>query len=37
MKYIPDTNVYIIYLKGINLNVKHRLESIPIEENVSDT
>jgi tRNA(fMet)-specific endonuclease VapC len=32
MKYILDTNVCIIYLKGKNLNVKQRLESIPIQE-----
>ncbi|EDX73347.1 hypothetical protein MC7420_1143 [Coleofasciculus chthonoplastes PCC 7420] len=37
MKYFLDTNLCIIYLKGRNLNEKQRLESVPIEENVSDT
>jgi len=32
MKYLLDTNVCIIYLKGKNLNVKQRLESVPIQE-----
>ena len=32
MKYILDTNVCIIYLKGINLNVKQRLKSVPIQK-----
>lgn len=32
MKYLLDTNVCIIYLKGRNLNLKQRLESVPIKE-----
>jgi tRNA(fMet)-specific endonuclease VapC len=32
MKYILDTNVCIVYLKGRNLNLKLRLDAIPIEE-----
>jgi len=32
MKYLLDTNVCIIYLKGINLNLKQRLEALPIQE-----
>jgi tRNA(fMet)-specific endonuclease VapC len=32
MKYLLDTNVCIIYLKGRNLNLKQRLESVPIQE-----
>jgi tRNA(fMet)-specific endonuclease VapC len=32
MKYLLDTNVCIIYLKGRNLNLKQRLEAIPIQE-----
>jgi tRNA(fMet)-specific endonuclease VapC len=32
MKYILDTNVCIIYLKGRNLNLKLRLDAVPIEE-----
>jgi tRNA(fMet)-specific endonuclease VapC len=30
MKYLLDTEVCIIYLKGINLNLKQRLDSVPI-------
>jgi tRNA(fMet)-specific endonuclease VapC len=32
MKYLLDTNVYIIYLKGRNLNLKQRLEAAPSQE-----
>jgi tRNA(fMet)-specific endonuclease VapC len=32
MKYILDTNVCIIYLKGRNLNLKLRLDAVPLEE-----
>lgn len=32
MKYLLDTNVYIVYLKGRNLNLKLRLDAVPIEE-----
>lgn len=32
MKYLLDTNVCIIYLKGRNLNLKHKLESVSIQE-----
>jgi tRNA(fMet)-specific endonuclease VapC len=32
MKYLLDTNVCIIYLKGRNLNLKQRLDAVPIEE-----
>jgi len=32
MNYFLDTNVCIIYLKGRNLNLKHRLEAIPVQE-----
>jgi tRNA(fMet)-specific endonuclease VapC len=32
MKYLLDTNVCIIYLRGRNLNLKQRLESVPIQE-----
>jgi tRNA(fMet)-specific endonuclease VapC len=32
MKYLLDTNVCIIYLKGRNLNLKQRLEAVAIEE-----
>jgi tRNA(fMet)-specific endonuclease VapC len=32
MKYLLDTNVCIIYLKGRNLNLKQRLEAVPIQE-----
>jgi tRNA(fMet)-specific endonuclease VapC len=32
MKYLLDTNVCIIYLKGRNLSLKRRLESVPIQE-----
>lgn len=32
MKYLLDTNVCIIYLKGRNLNLKQKLESVPIQE-----
>jgi tRNA(fMet)-specific endonuclease VapC len=32
MKYILDTNVCIIYLKGRNLNLKQRLDAVPVEE-----
>jgi tRNA(fMet)-specific endonuclease VapC len=32
MKYLLDTNVCIVYLKGRNLNLKLRLDAIPIEE-----
>lgn len=32
MNYLLDTNVCIIYLKGRNLNLKQRLEVIPVQE-----
>ncbi|NJN86034.1 MAG: type II toxin-antitoxin system VapC family toxin [Leptolyngbyaceae cyanobacterium SL_7_1] len=32
MNYLLDTNVCIIYLKGRNLNLKQRLETIPVQE-----
>ncbi|MCG5060780.1 MAG: type II toxin-antitoxin system VapC family toxin [Limnoraphis sp. WC205] len=32
MKYLLDTNVCIIYLKGRNLNLKQKLESVAIQE-----
>jgi tRNA(fMet)-specific endonuclease VapC len=32
MKYLLDTNVCIVYLKGRNLNLKLRLDAFPIEE-----
>jgi tRNA(fMet)-specific endonuclease VapC len=32
MKYLLDTNVCIVYLKGRNLNLKLRLDAIPVEE-----
>jgi len=32
MKYLLDTNVCIVYLKGRNLNLKRRLEAVPIQE-----
>lgn len=32
MRYLLDTNVCIVYLKGKNLNLKQRLEAIAIEE-----
>jgi tRNA(fMet)-specific endonuclease VapC len=32
MKYLLDTNVCIIYLKGRNLNLKQRLDAVPIKE-----
>lgn len=32
MKYLLDTNVCIIYLKGRNLNLKQRFEAVAIEE-----
>lgn len=32
MKYLLDTNVCIIYLKGRNLNLKRRLEAVPAQE-----
>lgn len=32
MKYLLDTNVCIIYLKGRDVNVKHRLETIPTQD-----
>jgi tRNA(fMet)-specific endonuclease VapC len=32
MKYLLDTNVCIIYLKGRNLNLKLRLDAVPIDE-----
>ncbi|MBW4552421.1 MAG: type II toxin-antitoxin system VapC family toxin [Aphanocapsa sp. GSE-SYN-MK-11-07L] len=32
MNYLLDTNVCIIYLKGRNLNLKQRLEAIPVQE-----
>jgi tRNA(fMet)-specific endonuclease VapC len=32
MTYLLDTNVCIIYLKGRNLNLKQRLEAIPVKE-----
>jgi tRNA(fMet)-specific endonuclease VapC len=31
MSYLLDTNVCIIYLKGRNLNLKQRLEAIPVQ------
>ena len=32
MKYLLDTNVCIIYLKGRNLNLKQRIDALPIKE-----
>jgi len=32
MKYLLDTNVCIIYLKGRNSNLKQKLEALPIQE-----
>ena len=32
MRYLLDTNVCIIYLKGRNLNLQQRLEAVPIQE-----
>lgn len=32
MNYLLDTNVCIIYLKGRNLNLKQKLEAVPIQE-----
>ncbi|HEY9825244.1 MAG TPA: type II toxin-antitoxin system VapC family toxin [Stenomitos sp.] len=32
MNYLLDTNVCIIYLKGRNVTLRHRLESIPNQE-----
>ena len=32
MRYLLDTNTCIIYLKGRNLNLKQRLEAVPISE-----
>ncbi len=32
MKYLLDTNVCIVYLKGRNLNLKQKLESVAIQE-----
>lgn len=32
MKYLLDTNLCIIYLKGRNLNLKQKLESVSIQE-----
>jgi tRNA(fMet)-specific endonuclease VapC len=32
MKYILDTNVCIVYLKGRNLNLKLRLDAVPIKD-----
>jgi tRNA(fMet)-specific endonuclease VapC len=32
MKYLLDTNVCIVYLKGRNLNLKLRLDAISVEE-----
>lgn len=32
MKYLLDTNLCIIYLKGRNLNLKQKLESVAIQE-----
>ena len=32
MRYLLDTNVCIIYLKGRNLNLKQRLEAISVQE-----
>lgn len=32
MKYLLDTNVCIVYLKGRSLNLRQRLEAIVIEE-----
>jgi tRNA(fMet)-specific endonuclease VapC len=32
MKYLLDTNVCIVYLKGRNFNLKLRLDAVPIEE-----
>lgn len=31
MNYLLDTNVCIVYLKGRNLNLKQRLEAIPVQ------
>jgi tRNA(fMet)-specific endonuclease VapC len=32
MKYLLDTNVCIVYLKGRNLGLKQGLDTVPIEE-----
>jgi tRNA(fMet)-specific endonuclease VapC len=32
MKYLLDTNVCIVYLKGRNLNLKQRLDAVPIKD-----
>ncbi|MGA7936223.1 MAG: type II toxin-antitoxin system VapC family toxin [Kovacikia sp.] len=32
MRYLLDTNTCIVYLKGRNLNLKQRLEAVPISE-----
>lgn len=32
MKYLLDTNVCIVYLKGQNTNLRTRLESCPVED-----
>ncbi len=32
MNYLLDTNVCIVYLKSKNLNLKQKLEAIPIQE-----
>ena len=32
MNYLLDTNTCIIYLKGRNLNLKQRLEAVPVSE-----
>lgn len=32
MKYLLDTNVCIVYLKGRNLNLKQKLDAVPIQE-----
>jgi tRNA(fMet)-specific endonuclease VapC len=32
MKYLLDTNVCIVYIKGRNLSLKRRFDTLPIEE-----
>ena len=32
MKYLLDTNVYIVYLKGRNLSLKQRLDTVSIQD-----
>lgn len=32
MRYLLDTNICIIYLKGRNFNLKQKLEAVPVQE-----